>query len=169
MSPFANLRLELRTPINAIIGYSEMLLEEVEDAGKQACVADLQRVWACGTQLLSLVNTILDPAKVEASQFNLNLATFSETIRMELRTPLNAVIGYCELLLEEDEAEDLIPDLQKIHAAAEHLLTMINDMVNLSERQLQGADADEAGTPDLNIESADASALVQESLTTIPL
>src|SRR4028119_1899297 len=94
----ANLRHELRTPINAIIGYSEMLLEELEDAGEQACLADLQNIQACGTQLLSLVNTILDPVKLEASQFNLNLATFGETIRVELRTPLNTVIGYCELL-----------------------------------------------------------------------
>jgi PAS domain S-box-containing protein len=163
----ANLRHELRTPINAIIGYSEMLLEELEDAGEQACLADLQNIQACGTQLLSLVNTILDPVKLEASQFNLNLATFGETIRVELRTPLNTVIGYCELLLEEATAE-LIPDLQKIHTAAQHLLTMINDIVNLSERQLQRSDANEAGTPHLTLESAAASALVHEVVTTIP-
>jgi signal transduction histidine kinase len=54
----------------------------------------------------------------------------------ELRTPLNAIIGYSELL--EEEAGDLdggrlVPDLQKIARTAQHQLSLINDILDLSK------------------------------------
>lgn len=52
------------------------------------------------------------------------------TLRHELRTPLNQIIGYSELLQEEAEEEgasDLVPDLQKIHAAGQRLLALLNE------------------------------------------
>jgi len=54
----------------------------------------------------------------------------------ELRTPMNAVIGYSEMLEEEAEdqgLDDLIPDLQKIRSAGNHLLKLINDVLDLSK------------------------------------
>jgi len=54
----------------------------------------------------------------------------------ELRTPLNAIIGYSELLQEEcaDAGDDdYVPDLGKIHTAGKHLLTLINDILDLSK------------------------------------
>ena len=59
----ANLRHELRTPINGIIGYSEMLLEDADTKGYEECIPDLQKVLTGGRELLALVNEILDPAK----------------------------------------------------------------------------------------------------------
>lgn len=164
---FANLRHELRTPINAIIGYSEMLLEELEEqVGEESFVGDLQKIQSCGTQLLSLVNTILDPAKLENSQFNLDIAAFGETIRLELRTPLTAAIGYCELLIEE-ASDDLVADLERIHTAAQRLLGMINDIIYLSQHQLQGGNAYKAGALDLTLANETASTLAEQVVTTI--
>jgi two-component system, NtrC family, sensor kinase len=54
----------------------------------------------------------------------------------ELRTPLNAVIGYSELLEEECTDlgdEDYIPDLQKIQTAAKHLLSLINEILDIEK------------------------------------
>jgi CheY-like chemotaxis protein/two-component sensor histidine kinase len=54
----------------------------------------------------------------------------------ELRTPLNAVIGYSEILLEDAEIEgrgEQISDLQKISAAGKHLLSMVNDILDISK------------------------------------
>ncbi len=61
---------------------------------------------------------------------------FLANMSHELRTPLNAVIGYAELLQEECTDlgdESYLPDLQKIHSAAHHLLTLINDILDLSK------------------------------------
>jgi signal transduction histidine kinase len=54
----------------------------------------------------------------------------------ELRTPLNAIIGYSEML--EEEAEDfdygeIVPDLRKIQSAGTHLLSLINDILDISK------------------------------------
>src|SRR5215471_13485592 len=63
-------------------------------------------------------------------------------MRHELRTPLNAIIGYSEMLLEDARAEDMadfVPDLEKIQAAGERLLKIVNEI-------LAPTQADEART-----------------------
>ncbi|MGH8060283.1 MAG: response regulator, partial [Candidatus Entotheonellia bacterium] len=157
----AHTRHELRTPINAMIGYSEMLLEDAADRGQQDLIPDLQKIHTAGNQLLALVNDILDPTKLEADEFDLDLETVGANLRHALRTPINAVVGYSETLLEEaaDRGQgDVIPDLQKIHAAAQRFLALINDLVEFSPLN---ADARE-----LDPQDSDPSAMRQEVVTT---
>ena len=84
---------------------------------------------------------------------SLFLANFSH----ELRTPLNAIIGYSEMLIEEDpkltvrEASD---DLGKIKRAGKHLLTLINDILDLSKI--------ESGNMSVSFEWFDVTALINE-------
>ena len=49
-------------------------------------------------------------------------------LQHEMRTPLGQIIGYSEMLLEEvrEDHEDLVPDLEKIHRAAETLLALVD-------------------------------------------
>ena len=52
--------------------------------------------------------------------------------RHELRTPLNHIIGYCEILLEDAEdqgAEELLPDLQKVRGAGQELLGLVGQLL----------------------------------------
>src|SRR6202790_1720966 len=68
----------------------------------------------------------LDKAKEAAEIANRAKSQFLANMSHELRTPLNAVILYTELLQEEatDQGlKDFLPDLQKVHGAAKHLLT----------------------------------------------
>ena len=54
----------------------------------------------------------------------------------ELRTPMNAIIGYSEMLMEDaedDGNEEVAGDLKKIHGAGTHLLSLINDVLDLSK------------------------------------
>jgi CheY-like chemotaxis protein len=156
----ANIRHELRTPINAIIGYSEMLLEDAAPEEQAELVADLRRIRAAGHQLLGLVNEMLEADTIEPG--GLDLEHFGATLRHQLRTPINAVIGYAEMLLE-DAAEpgraDLRADLQKIHAAAERFLALIDDIVHFC--------GVEVGRMRLELESTDTSAMLQVLAGTI--
>jgi signal transduction histidine kinase len=161
----AYLRHELCTPIDATIGYSAMLLEELQTQPDSIFAADLRKIHGCSQQLLTLVTTILDPVQLEMSQIDGELSRFGAELRMELLTPLSTIIGYCELLLEEAPAE-LIPDLDKIHTAAHQLLSLVNDIVNLAQQQLQTLTSPTATPPQILLEHS-ATATIMRSATTI--
>lgn len=130
------LRHELCTPITAMLGYSEILLDILQTQPDSTLFEDIQKIHACSGQLLTLVTAILDPVQLEMSQIDGDLSGFSATLRMELLTPLSTIIGYCEMSLEEAPAE-LISDLDKLNASAQQLLSMVNDIINLAQQQLQ--------------------------------
>jgi DNA-binding response OmpR family regulator len=73
----AHTRHTLRTPLNHIIGYSEMLLEEAAERGLESFTADLQKIHRAGKQLLSCINDLLDPAMMEQAA---SLAHPSKTV-----------------------------------------------------------------------------------------
>jgi CheY-like chemotaxis protein/anti-sigma regulatory factor (Ser/Thr protein kinase) len=62
--------------MNAIIGYSEMLMEEVEDVEDDRFTPDLERINGAGRHLLALINDILDLSKIEAGKMELHLESF---------------------------------------------------------------------------------------------
>jgi signal transduction histidine kinase len=72
----ANMSHEMRTPLNAIIGYSEMLEETAAEDGKADYVPDLQKIHSAAKHQLGLINDILDLSKIEAGKMTLFLEDF---------------------------------------------------------------------------------------------
>jgi PAS domain S-box-containing protein len=101
-------------------------------------------------------------ARHDAEQANNAKSQFLASMSHELRTPLNAIIGYSEML-QEDAADrgdvTAVPDLQKIHSAGKHLLSLINDVLDLSKI--------EAGKMELFLESFEVGPLVDQVATTV--
>ena len=100
-------------------------------------------------------------ARSEAEAANRTKSTFLANMSHELRTPLNAIIGYSEML--EDDASDfgaseMIPDIQKIQTAGRHLLSLINDILDLSKI--------EAGKMELYLEDFNIAAAISEVVST---
>ena len=85
----ANMSHELRTPLNAIGGYAELLTEGIRGPITDAQGADLERIKRSQRHLLSLINDILNFAKIEAGR-----------VRIEARdVSLNEVLGSLEALI----------------------------------------------------------------------
>ncbi|CBN57872.1 MULTISPECIES: response regulator [Kamptonema] len=96
-----------------------------------------------------------------AESANRAKSTFLANMSHELRTPLNAIIGYSEMLAEEAEdlaVKDFIPDLDKIRTAGKHLLSLINDILDISKI--------EAGRMDVYLENFDIPALIDGVVAT---
>ncbi len=72
----ANMSHELRTPLNAIIGFSEVLIERLFGEVNEKQADYLNDIHTSGKHLLSLINDILDLAKVEAGRTELELSSF---------------------------------------------------------------------------------------------
>lgn len=69
----ASMSHEFRTPLNAVIGYAEMLAEDAEYDGLAQQATDLKRIQSAARHLLSLIDDVLDLARVEAGEMSVNL------------------------------------------------------------------------------------------------
>jgi len=98
----------------------------------------------------------MENARDEARDASDQKTKFFANMSHELRTPLNAILGYGEMLYEDCEDmgyEDLLPDLKKITSSGTHLLSLINNILDLSKI--------EAGKMELFVTSFEIENMVQ--------
>lgn len=116
----------------------------------------IQKLQLQNEELLA-TKSFLETAKLNADAANTAKSSFLANVSHELRTPLNAIIGYSELMLEEAEevaATKVVSDLHKVISSARHLLSLINDILDLSKI--------EANRMELYLEQVDILSFINE-------
>jgi len=154
MLDLSKIRHDLRTPINHIIGYCEMLQED--ESTPSSFQAELQKIHAGGRQLLAVIAEYFDEESFESRRQDLH------RLCHELRTPVNHIIGYGEMLMDEARELDrktVLPDLERITQAARTWLALM-------ERYLLPREGE--GSETSAFERSSQPALTLAEITSIP-
>jgi PAS domain S-box-containing protein len=142
----------LRTPDGELVGFAKItrdltkrkLAEQqaIEDARRLASEETLRRAAESRTRdLADVLEQLrnhaeeLDQRRQEADEANRTKTSFLAAMSHELRTPLNAIAGYVELLLLGVRGplnDEQAADLHRIRRSQQHLLSLINDILNFS-------------------------------------
>jgi PAS domain S-box-containing protein len=123
----ANMSHEFRTPLNAILGYTHMLLNGVTGPVFDSQRKSLSRIDSNSRHLLALINDILDITRIEAGRMPLNLTTFKipELIN-EVMSELEPIIKRSNLEVTAQTRGKLPPlksDRQKVKQIVLNLLS----------------------------------------------
>lgn len=128
---------ELRTPMNAIIGFTYILLTEKNDVLSKRQRESVEEVRAAGDHLLSLINDVLDLARVESGQLKIELET------VNLKTLIDDCFSLVRTLADEKKITLLFggvtEDAQNVRASRRYLkqvlLNLINNAVKYNNEQ----------------------------------
>jgi signal transduction histidine kinase len=121
----AKMSHELKNPLNAIIGYSELLIEDVRGTETQKC-KDLTSIRSAGHRLLGLINDLLELSRLEAGKVELRVeefefADFFENLVSRCRPSI--VAGGNTLIVQPPPAGQIACDWQRLQRVVEGLLS----------------------------------------------
>ena len=123
----ANMSHEFRTPLNAILGYTHMLLQGVAGDLLPAVKRQLQRIDSNGRHLLTIINEILDITRIEAGKMPMQLSEFNlNELVPEVMAELDAVIARSKLKVTpklSPEVPLVFTDRQKVKQIVVNLLS----------------------------------------------
>jgi signal transduction histidine kinase len=132
----ANMSHELRTPLNSILGFTDVMLEELDGPLTPNMDNDLKLIQKNGKHLLHLINDVLDMAKIESGKMNLIIEKFNlnETIEdvMSLTSSLANEKGVALSLETESD--------QNVFIRADHtrlrqvLINLVNNGIKFTEK-----------------------------------
>jgi len=104
----SNISHELRTPLNSIIGFSEMLYDEIFGKINEKQKIYVDNVITSGKHLLSLVNQLLDTAKIDAGKMNLVLSLIPmKNLLFEITRLFSDTVDKKKIIMTLNIAEDL--------------------------------------------------------------
>jgi len=123
----ANMSHEFRTPLNAILGYTSMLLQGVSGELTAQQRRSLSRVDSSGRHLLALINDILDISRIEAGKMPVHVSEFALTdLVAEVMAEVEPIVGRTALTVTKELAPELPPlhsDRQKVKQIVLNFLT----------------------------------------------
>jgi PAS domain S-box-containing protein len=124
----ASMSHELRTPLNSIIGYAEVILDGLDGPLNEELEEDVGAIHGSGKLLLNLINDILDLAKIEAGQMELEYA------EVDVKEFMSRILDSSRILVKDKpvdlklNVEDSVP--ATIHADPVRLQQIVNNLIS---------------------------------------
>jgi signal transduction histidine kinase/uncharacterized coiled-coil protein SlyX len=132
----ANMSHELRTPLNSILGFSDVILEELDGPITELMDNDLRLIQKNGKHLLHLINDVLDMAKIDAGRMNLHPEKFklhelfdevisiTSSLALEKSLPLN-------IQDDSDQDVEVFADRTRIQQV---MINLVNNAIKFTEK-----------------------------------
>jgi PAS domain S-box-containing protein len=131
----ANMSHELRTPLNSIIGYAEVLLDGIDGDLSDEAVEDVEAIHGGGKHLLSIINDILDLAKIEAGQmFVERKATDLVKVSEEVVHSLQILIKDKGIYLNFEKEDDLPETFADPLRLRQIVYNLVNNAIKFTEK-----------------------------------
>jgi signal transduction histidine kinase len=149
----ANVSHELRTPLNSIIGFTRIVLRRTEGKIEPLQKENLQKVLVSSDHLLSLINELLDLAKIEAGRMEAFAETFKldEIIRVATTT-VEPLLRNGNVKLITEVAPDIPPMKTDRDKLKQCVLNLLSNAVKFTERgEIKVAAARDNGTVKLTV------------------
>jgi PAS domain S-box-containing protein len=123
----ASMSHELRTPLNSIIGYAEVILDGIDGPINEDVTEDVGAIYSSGKLLLSLINDILDLAKIEANQLAL------DSTALEVSGILNDAVDTATILVKDKAVAlkiEIEPGLPAMWADRLRVQQILNNLIS---------------------------------------
>ncbi|MEO0013205.1 MAG: hypothetical protein RLZZ535_1594 [Cyanobacteriota bacterium] len=132
LSQLFQLRQELGIPINAIIGYSEMIIEEIAEINQDVTyLPEIKQIRACGVELLASVNTFFDPTRLTRDGQDLQSIISNPQLQTQLAKPTQVVIDRSQQLISLVD-KNFVLEVEQINRAANQLLQEIPRLIEVA-------------------------------------
>jgi len=132
----ANMSHELRTPLNSILGFADVMLEELDGPLTENMNNDLGLIYKNGQHLLHLINDVLDMAKIESGKMNLNIEKFNLQEIIEEVTSITSTMASeknLALFIEPDSDHEVEINADKIRLR-QVMINLINNSIKFTEK-----------------------------------
>ncbi|HCK82584.1 MAG TPA: response regulator [Candidatus Competibacter sp.] len=155
----ANMSHELRTPLTAVLGYCELIEEDLRDLGQEALLSDLNKINVNARHLLGLINDVLDLSKIEAQKMDVHAIDFTVgSLLHEVEAATGGLLAKNEntlaLVAEEPDTVMATDDLK----VKQILLNLIGNAAKFTTKgqiTVRAAQIEENGVPHTRFSVAD--------------
>ena len=129
----SNIKHDLTNPINAILGYAELIIDYLKEGTNDQLITDVKNIHESGSLLFENINTYFTNNEGGDHKYIGDIINISE-LQFSIRTPISTILGMAELLKEDAGnnstiyGKDISESLDKIHMAGKSLLGHINEI-----------------------------------------